>query len=121
MNTIIAAIFILVLFILSTAGREFERADDWETYFEREMEIQDSPIVKEYYAISEGFDIKLQRMVLDKADSTLSLIDSTTSFEEGMRILDSLWQVIQEWELIRYEGNCLMGIDYGDSIMVKKK
>ena len=39
MNTIIAIIFVLVLFILSTAGREL---DTWETYFEREMEIQDS-------------------------------------------------------------------------------
>ncbi len=46
-------------------------------------------------------------------------------FKEEMRVQDSLWQEIQrinsEWELIIYEGNCLMGIDYGDSIMVKKK
>ena len=45
------------------------------------------------------------------------------NFKEGMEVVDSLWQVIQrinsEWELIRYEGD--IGIDYGDSIMVKKK
>ncbi len=76
MNTILAIIFVLVMIILSTAGREFER--DWQTYFDKGVERQ-----------------------------------------------DSLWQEIQrinsEWELIIYEGNCLMGIDYGDSIMVKKK
>ena len=47
------------------------------------------------------------------------------NFKEGMKVIDSLWNVIQridnEWELIRYEGNCLMGVEYGDSIMVKKK
>ena len=78
MNELIAILFVIALFFLSTAGEEFERTDTWQTYFEREMEIQ-----------------------------------------------DSLWQEIQrinsEWELIIYEGNCLMGIDYGDSIMVKKK
>ena len=74
MNTIIAIIFVLVMIILSTAGREFER--DWRTYFDKGMERQ-----------------------------------------------DSLWKEIQqinsEWELIRYEGD--IGIDYGDSVMVKKK
>ena len=76
MNTILAIIFVLVMIIISTAGREFERVDTWQTYFDRGMEIQ-----------------------------------------------DSLWKEIQrinnEWELIRYEGD--IGIDYGDSIMVKKK
>ncbi len=74
MSDILAIIFVLVLFLLSTAGREFER--DWQTYFDRGMEVQ-----------------------------------------------DSIWQEIQrinsEWELIKYEGD--IGIDYGNSIMVKKK
>ena len=74
MNTILAVIFVLVMIIISTAGREFER--DWQTYFDRGMEVQ-----------------------------------------------DSIWQEIQrinsEWELIKYESD--IGIDYGDSIMVKKK
>ena len=78
MSDILAIIFVLAVIFISTAGEEFERTDTWQTYFEREMGIQ-----------------------------------------------DSLWQEIQrinsEWELIIYEGNCLMGIDYGDSIMVKKK
>ena len=42
MNELIAALFIIALFILSTAGREFERTDTWQTYFERGIEIQDS-------------------------------------------------------------------------------
>ncbi len=74
MNTILAVIFVLVMIILSTAGRELER--DWQTYFDRGIEVQ-----------------------------------------------DSIWQEIQrinnEWELIRYEGD--IGIDCGDSVMVKKK
>lgn len=51
MNTIIAIIFVLVLFVLSTAGREFERVDTWQIYFDRGMEIQDS-LWKEIQAIN---------------------------------------------------------------------
>ena len=50
MNTIIAIIFVLVMVIISTAGREFE-ADAWQTYFDRGMEIQDS-LWKEIQAIN---------------------------------------------------------------------
>ena len=42
MNELIAALFIIALFFLSTAGEEFERTDTWQTCFEREMEVQDS-------------------------------------------------------------------------------
>ncbi len=42
MNELIAILFVIALFFLSTAGRELERIDTWQTYFEREMEIQDS-------------------------------------------------------------------------------
>jgi hypothetical protein len=43
---------------------------------------------------------------------------------ENWKLQDSLWREItrfntEGWELIRYEGD--MGIEYGDSIMVKKK
>ena len=69
MNYII--IFFVVLFGLMTLSSEAERTD-WQTYFEREMKVQ-----------------------------------------------DSLWNVIQNWELITYEGD--FDIQEGDSIMVKKK
>ena len=74
MNYVI--IFFVMVFSLSLGFMEAERADAWQTYFDKKIEIQ-----------------------------------------------DSIWQEIQrinnEWELIRYEGD--IGIDYGDSIMVKKK
>ncbi len=64
MNTIIAVIFVLVMIILSTAGREFERADTWQTYFDRGMEVQDS-LWNEIQAIN---------LLEDKPDKKIMLI-----------------------------------------------
>ena len=94
MNELIAILFVIALFFLSIAGEEFERTDTWQTYFEREIEIQDS-IWNE-----------IQRINWEKI---------AKSAMEEMNLKEGIW------ELIRYEGNCLMGIDYGDSIMVRRK
>ena len=56
-------------------------------------------------------------------DTTVKSLTEGMNFKEGMEVVDSLWKEIQrinnEWELIRYEGD--IGIDYGDSVMVKRK
>ncbi len=56
-------------------------------------------------------------------DTTAKSLTEGVNFKEEMVVVDSLWNVIQrinnEWELIRYEGD--IGIDYGDSVMVKRK
>ncbi len=86
-------IFFVMVFSLSLGFMEAER-NDWDAYFKEEMEIQDS-IWNE-----------IQRINWEKI---------ARSAMEEMNLKEGIW------ELIRYEGNCLMGIDYGDSIMVKKK
>ena len=96
MNELIAALFIIALIFISTAGREFEAERDTT------VRVECTDWEKIAKSATEGLN-----------------------FKEGMKVIDSLWNVIQridnEWELIRYEGNCLMGVEYGDSIMVKKK
>ena len=62
MNELIAILFVIALFFLSTAGEEFERTDTWQTYFEREMEIQDS-LWEEIQGINSEWELRTIEML----------------------------------------------------------
>ena len=101
MNTIIAIIFVLVLFILSTAGREFEVGRDTTTMLEC---VDWEKIAK---SATEGMN-----------------------FKEGMQVVDSLWNVIQAINLLEdnyfilpkkdYEYRTIEMLEYGKEGYFKK-
>ncbi len=69
MNELIAALFIIALIFISTAGREFEAERDTT------VRVECTDWEKIAKSATEGLN-----------------------FKEGMLVIDSLWDVIQEWD-----------------------
>ncbi len=122
MNYVI--IFFVMVFTLSIGFVEAER-DTTISIGEYWSEVAERPTI----------DISFEEE-MEKQDSLWQVIQAIELLEDNYFILDKReWKLKKEfgrmmpviesyirrgyWELIRYEGD--IGIDYGDSIMVKKK